>query len=145
VGSTTPSSFDVEIARGLVGATAVIYVGIAVSTCLYTHLTFRLLTCIRGALVGLIFTKTLRLSCLKDIGPVTLMSTDIDGIVSGLRLIHDIWGDVVELAIGLYLLYREIGAPFCLVLVPVIGQSSQATASSSLCLLCIFAKFCLIL
>ena len=121
VGSQTSSEFDGDIARSLVGATALVYIGIAISTCLYTHFTIRLVTCARGALVSLIFVKTLSLSSYTDAAPVTLMSTDIDGLVFGMRFTHDLWACVVELAVGIYLLYREIGPPCFLVLIPIIG------------------------
>ena len=122
VGSQTSSRFDGDIARSLVAATALVYIGIAISTCLYTHLTIRLLTFIRGALVSLIFVKMLSLSSYTDAAPVTLMSTDVDGIVFGMRFTHDIWACVVELAVGMFLLYREIGPPCFLVFIPIIGQ-----------------------
>src|SRR5262245_58279470 len=89
VGSPTSSDLDRDISRSLVAATALVYSGIAVSTCLYTHLTIRLLTCIRGALVGLVFVKMLSLSSYIDAAPVTLMSTDVDGIVHGMQFTHD--------------------------------------------------------
>jgi ATP-binding cassette, subfamily C (CFTR/MRP), member 1 len=130
VGSQHDNSFGVngDIARGLVAATALVYIGIAVSNCLYTHLTIRLLTCLRGALVSLIFVKILRLRSYADGAPVTLMSTDIDGIVSGMEHNHDIWACVFELAIGIFLLYREIGPACFLVFAPILGTCTTVTA-----------------
>jgi hypothetical protein len=123
VGAANSSPLDAEVARGLVGATAVIYVGIAVSTGLYLHLTYQLITRIRGALVSLIYSKSLRLAVFADASSVTLMSTDIDGIVSGFQFLHSLWAAFLELGIGLYLLYREIGVPSFLVFIPVVGKS----------------------
>lgn len=128
VGSSTQSQFDTEIARGLVGATAIIYVGIAVSTCLYLHLTYQLITRIRGALVGLIYKKTLCLPVYTDAAPITLMSTDIDGITAGFRMLHDIWASILELGIGIYLLYKEVGPASFLVFIPIVGQFSRNTS-----------------
>ena len=122
VSVSVTSSFETDIAHGLVGATALVYVGIAVSTCIYMHLTFQFVTSVRGALVGQIFTKTISLASYTDAAPITLMSTDIDGVVMGLHFIHHIWSSIIEIAIGLYLLYREIKTPFFLVFIPIIGR-----------------------
>lgn len=63
----------------------------------------------------------------KDSAAVTLMSTDIEGVASGLQKIHDIWASVIELGLGVYLLQRQVGTACFLVLVPTI-LSSLATA-----------------
>lgn len=61
---------------------------------------------IRGALVALIFKKTLRLegAALADGAPITIMSTDIGGLERGVMFIHEIWAALLELVIGVYLL-----------------------------------------
>lgn len=84
------------------------------------HHTFRLITAVRGGLVSLIFTKVIDLDAVtaKESAAVTLMSTDIDGIASGLQKIHDIWASIIELAIGIYLLERQIGSACFIILVP---------------------------
>jgi ATP-binding cassette, subfamily C (CFTR/MRP), member 1 len=47
--------------------------------------------------VALVFAKALDLDATtaRDSATVTLMSTDIDGIASGLQSIHDIWASVI--------------------------------------------------
>ena len=92
------------------------------SRCHYTHHTYRLITSVRGGLVALIFTKVMDLeaSKAKDSAAVTLMSTDVDGVASGLQKIHDIWASVIELGLGVYLLQRQVGTACFLVLVPTI-------------------------
>jgi ATP-binding cassette subfamily C (CFTR/MRP) protein 1 len=84
------------------------------------HHSFRLITSVRGGLVTLIFSKAVDLeaSVAKDTAAVTLMSTDIDGIATGLQKIHDIWAGVIELGLGVYLLEREVGAACVLILIP---------------------------
>ncbi|KAK9426251.1 putative ABC multidrug transporter [Seiridium unicorne] len=113
------------IARGLIGAAVLIYLGIAVTRCYYQHLNFQLVTIIRGGLVAMIFDKTMRLdhSMAKDSEAITLMSADIEGIEPGVELIHEIWASVVELGIGLYLLQRQIGAACFFVVIPAIVAS----------------------
>ena len=65
----------------------------------------------RGALVSVIYSKTLRVAHaeIKDAAATTLMSTDVDRIASSLQIIHEIWASVVELGIAIYLLQRQVG------------------------------------
>lgn len=86
------ANLDLDIARGLIGATILIYVGIAVSTYLYNHLTYQLVTMIRGAIATLMFKKMLSLDAagLADGAPITLMSTNIEGLERGVIFMHDI-------------------------------------------------------
>ncbi|KAI8249166.1 ABC transporter atnG [Colletotrichum sp. SAR 10_77] len=122
-----------NVAAGLVGATACIYVGLAISRCWYQHMTFQLVTLFRGGLVSLIFKKTLDLdaSAIKDSAPVTLMSVDIENIAVSLTFIHDIWPAVVELPIGIYLLYRQVGPPCFLLLIPGLLCTAVTTKLSA--------------
>lgn len=93
------------------------------SRCHYMHRTYRLITAVRGGLVALIFSKTLDLNiaAAKESAAVTLMSTDIDGIATGLEEIHDIWASAIELGLGIYLLQRQVGAACFLILIPGVG------------------------
>lgn len=115
---------SVQISSGLIGATILIYLGLALSKAWYKHLSFQMVTMYRGGLVSLIFKKTLKLktSSIKDSAPVTLMTTDVETIVAAGASVHDIWANMLELPIGIYLLYRQIGNPSLLVLVPTISK-----------------------
>ncbi|KAJ5139829.1 P-loop containing nucleoside triphosphate hydrolase protein [Penicillium atrosanguineum] len=95
-------------ARGLIAAYAIVYVGIAISYAVYTHKVFRFITMVRGSLVTMIFDKTLRMSttAISDATAVTLMSTDIERIGSGLLDIHEVYGNFIEVVIALGLLAR---------------------------------------
>lgn len=90
--------------------------------CHYMHHTFRLITSVRGGIVALVFAKAIGLDAdaAKESAAVTLMSTDVDGIASGLQKIHDIWASFIELGLAVYLLQRQVGAACFLVLVPAI-------------------------
>ncbi|SMR54476.1 unnamed protein product [Zymoseptoria tritici ST99CH_1E4] len=70
-------------ANGLIAATILVYLGLAISNGCYRHMTYQLLTMCRGGLAPLIFGKMLRLqsSKIESAAPVTLMSTDIEGIM----------------------------------------------------------------
>ncbi|KAK0715060.1 P-loop containing nucleoside triphosphate hydrolase protein [Lasiosphaeris hirsuta] len=120
--SFSPEEQSLDVARGLIGATVLVYVGIAISNCAYNHVNYQLITMVRGALVTLIFKKTLSLEAttLTDAAPLTLMSTDIESLTIAFRFFHDIWAGLVELGVGMFLLYRETGAPCFLVVVPIL-------------------------
>ncbi|KAF4440396.1 hypothetical protein F53441_12344 [Fusarium austroafricanum] len=115
---------SIEVSSGLIGATVFIYVGLAISGAWYKHMACQLVTMYRGGLVSLIFKKTLRLktSSIKDSAPVTLMTTDVETIVAAGGSIHDMWANLLELPVGIYLLYRQIGKPSLLVLVPTVSE-----------------------
>ncbi|UNI24992.1 hypothetical protein JDV02_010703 [Purpureocillium takamizusanense] len=117
------------IIGGLIGASALVYFGIAFSRCHYMHHTYRLITAVRGGMVTLIFAKVLDLdvATANESAAVTLMSTDIDGIAAGLQKIHDIWASTIEMGLGIYLLQRQVGAACFLILIPGV-LSSFATA-----------------
>jgi ATP-binding cassette subfamily C (CFTR/MRP) protein 1 len=63
----------------------------------------------------------------NEMAAVTLMSTDIDRTVDGLTRLTDIWANLAEMAIGLWLLWRQLGtiffAPLLVILVCFIIQS----------------------
>ncbi|KAJ5748330.1 uncharacterized protein N7511_010026 [Penicillium nucicola] len=95
-------------AYGLIGAYAIVYIGIAVSYAAYEHKTFRVITMIRGSLVTMIFNKTLRMSTstISDAAAITLMSTDIERIGFGLIDMHETYSNIIEVALALWLLTR---------------------------------------
>lgn len=113
---------DKKVGGSLIGATILLYTGLAVTHAWYRHTTYQLLTMYRGGLVALIFKKTLELegSGIRDLAPVTLMSTDVEGIAMGGATIHDIWAAFIELPVSLFLLYRQVGIPSLFILIPAI-------------------------
>lgn len=100
-----------DIGWGLVGAYAIVYVGIAVFTAAYMHLTNRLFTMLRGALVSIIYAKTIDISitALDESGSMTLMSADVERITQSFSLIHDTWATVVEVGIAVFILEQQLG------------------------------------
>ncbi|KAI8713576.1 hypothetical protein NCS52_01302400 [Fusarium sp. LHS14.1] len=113
---------SVQISGGLIGATVLVYLGLAISGAWHRYMSNQLVVMYRGGLVSLIFQKTLKLrsASIKDSAPVTLMTTDVDVIVAAGASIHDMWANLVELPIGIYLLHRQVGSPSLLVLVPTV-------------------------
>ncbi|KID73574.1 ABC transporter, transmembrane domain, type 1, partial [Metarhizium brunneum ARSEF 3297] len=121
-----------QVAASLVGATVLVYVGIAVCSAAYRHMTYQLLTMYRGGLASLVFKKTLRLeaSSVRDSAPVTLMSTDIESIVMSGDAIHDIWASFIEIPLAIYLLYRNVGVPSLFILIPAFCTSAAGALIS---------------
>ncbi|KAF5703872.1 Canalicular multispecific organic anion transporter 2 [Fusarium mundagurra] len=113
---------SVQTSSGLIGATVLIYLGLTISGAWHKHMSYQLVTMYRGGLVSLIFNKTVRLktTSIKDSAPVTLMTADVETIVAAGASVHDMWANMLELPVGIYLLYRQVGKPSLLVLVPTV-------------------------
>jgi hypothetical protein len=77
----------------------------------------------RGSLITLIFDKTLHInsSAATNAEAITLMSADIDRINSSMRLIHEIYASLIEIAIALWLLYNLLGVAIMAPIIWVIG------------------------
>jgi ATP-binding cassette, subfamily C (CFTR/MRP), member 1 len=75
---------------------------------------YRASTMMRGSLVSLIYQKSLRLDITSPSvsaeGALTLLGTDTETIGGGIVQLHDLWAGPLEIAVGIYLLYRELGA-----------------------------------
>ncbi|KAF5538149.1 Canalicular multispecific organic anion transporter 2 [Fusarium phyllophilum] len=101
---------SVQTSSGLIGATVLIYLGLAISGAWHKHMSYQLVTMYRGGLVSLIFKKTLKLktASIKDSAPVTLMTADVETIVAAGASVHDTWANMLELPVGIYLLYRQV-------------------------------------
>jgi ATP-binding cassette subfamily C (CFTR/MRP) protein 1 len=86
---------------------------------------------VRGSLVTLIFNKTLRMSttAISDTAPITLMSTDIERIGSGLREVHEVYSNFIEVALALWLLARLLNIATIAPTVVVVGTSSKSSSS----------------
>lgn len=66
----------------------------------------------RSSLISQIYRHTTALqgTAVKDSAAITLMGTDVERIVQSLRLMHEIWASVPEVAIAVWLLARQLGA-----------------------------------
>jgi len=86
----------------------------------YQHRTFRTITMARASLVSIIYNKIARLN-IKDLDPatsMTLMSADMERIVQGWQTMHEIWSNIIEVGLAIYLLERQLGVA-CVVPVAV--------------------------
>lgn len=101
-----------SVGWGLAGAYFLIYLAQAWCNATYNHLLNRCVVQVRGGLISLLYQKTLDLSIavIDPSASLTLMSSDIERIVAPLQYLHDAWGGLVDLALGMYLLYRNLGS-----------------------------------
>ncbi|KAF5977902.1 Canalicular multispecific organic anion transporter 2 [Fusarium coicis] len=104
------NEMSVQTSSGLIGATVLIYLGLAISGAWHKHMSYQLVTMYRGGLVSLIFKKTLKLktTSIKDSAPVTLMTADVETIFAAGASVHDMWANMLELPVGIYLLYHQV-------------------------------------
>ncbi|KAI1867210.1 uncharacterized protein JN550_007262 [Neoarthrinium moseri] len=104
------SSITVYYGYGLIGAYLLVYTGIAITNSWYWYSQTKFQTQLRAALITLLYQKSLRkdILSLSEAEANTLMSADVDKVVIGMRNFHELWAAPVELAIGLWLLYREV-------------------------------------
>ncbi|KAK4224267.1 canalicular multispecific organic anion transporter 1 [Podospora fimiseda] len=103
-----------NIGYGLIGATLLIFVGIAVSGAFYWYYQERAIYMGRGLLASAVYTKTTeaKLSADDDAAPLTLMSSDVERIITGTLKIHEFWANTIEVALASWLLSRYIGTAF---------------------------------
>ncbi|CBF87872.1 hypothetical protein AN1240.2 [Aspergillus nidulans FGSC A4] len=93
---------------------------------------------VRGAIVSMVYRKACTLN-LKDADPaesITLMSADIERIVQGWQTMHEMWANVAEIALAVFLLERELGVA-CVV--PV-GVTIVALMGCSVCMPLVAAR-----
>ncbi|KXG52764.1 ABC transporter, integral membrane type 1 [Penicillium griseofulvum] len=110
------SEASMNSGKGLIGAYALVYVGLTISTALYGYYTFRATIRLRGGLISLIHKQTVnaRAVDLGETTAITLMGTDVERIASGFREVHELWGCPIDIGIAVYLLERQVGVA-CLV------------------------------
>ncbi|KAI1820838.1 ABC transporter [Xylaria intraflava] len=113
---------DSETSSGLVAATIFIYSGIAVSTGFYWYYQERFQSSLRGFLINAIYAKSVTAAHVGDgdTAAVTLMGTDVERIYTGVRLMHEVWASIIQIAIASWLLYRQLGLAFLAPLVVVL-------------------------
>ncbi|OQE34785.1 hypothetical protein PENCOP_c015G05261 [Penicillium coprophilum] len=121
------SELDANMGYGFIGASLLIYSGLAISTGFYWYFHHRMRTMARSILVTEIFLKATkaRIGTGNDSAALTLMSTDMERIQTGFRSLHEIWACIIQAALAGWMLYNRIGvvfiAPMGLVIVCFIG------------------------
>ncbi|KAI0376568.1 P-loop containing nucleoside triphosphate hydrolase protein [Hypomontagnella monticulosa] len=129
----SPEETSPNVGYGLIGATVLIYIGIAISSALYWYLQERAMYMARGALASSVYMKTIeaKISAAEDSAALTLMSTDVERVIRGCLHIHEFWASTIEVGLAGWLLSRQIGiasvAPVivvgcCLVLTTILAR-----------------------
>lgn len=87
---------------------------------------YRSITRFRGGMVSLIYGRTLEIQAgiYDENKALTLMSTDVDRMVTSLEAVCEIWASVIEMAIGLWLLERQLGWICVAPIVTVLGMKT---------------------
>lgn len=86
-----------------------------------------MVTSFRGALVSLVYARSLELQSgvHDELAAITLMSSDVDRITMSLAGVNEIWARVIEMAIGMWLLERQLGLVCFAPILVVIGACSD--------------------
>ncbi|RGP79933.1 canalicular multispecific organic anion transporter 2 [Fusarium longipes] len=109
-----PSSESTSnLGYGLIGAFAFVFIGSAILTAWYEHLTFRASAMVRGGLITMIYSKLMKLPIdnLAESSAVTLMGNDVETLIEKLHfLLVESWANTLTVAIAMYMLAVQLGA-----------------------------------
>jgi ABC-type multidrug transport system fused ATPase/permease subunit len=89
-------------------------------------------------LVTAIYSKTIEISttAIDNNAAVTLMSTDVERLILGLRGMHDLWANVLQFGLAAWLLQTRMGwasiGPFVVIFVAIIITGSLAGRANKL-------------
>ncbi|KAF3798626.1 ABC transporter FUM19 [Colletotrichum gloeosporioides] len=126
---------DVSYGRGLIGAWALVYLGIAISNSVYQYHNLRFTTRLRGGLIALVYQQAVYTRDVDtgDITAVALMGTDVERIFGAMSMFHTTWGSLLDIAVASWLLGLQLSlaclAPIVLVLVFIAIMSKISVAS----------------
>lgn len=117
---------------GLIAAYTLVYGGLALSQALYWQNTYRFIVMVRGGLISMIFQKTMKVNPTDKMRhePMVLMGTDIEKIALSLRQVHEVWASIIEIAIALWLLEKQMGSASIAPAVLTVGSSLQLSLPS---------------
>ncbi|KAI1313225.1 P-loop containing nucleoside triphosphate hydrolase protein [Xylaria venustula] len=116
----TETGNDGNVGYGLIGGFALVYISLAVTMGWSSHLTYRLMTMIRGGLISVIYRKMLQIQMTKqnDSAAVTLIGTDVQRIAETFHyLLVETVPAFIQLGIATYLLYLQLGGVFVILLI----------------------------
>ncbi|CAG8022334.1 unnamed protein product [Penicillium salamii] len=102
-----------KMGYGLIGATAIIFTGIAVSKAAYEHLGYRATTMLRGGLMALVFQHmiSLPLASTDESSAMALFGSDIEMLAEYFySVVCETWANVLQLALATWLLQTQVGA-----------------------------------
>ncbi|KAH6659515.1 ABC transporter [Truncatella angustata] len=113
---------DANYGKGLIGAWALVSLGIAASSSVYNYQNFRFTTRLRGGLIALVYQRALGTRDV-DAGEVTavaLLGADVERIKACMGALHEVWASLLDITIASWLLGVQLSvaclAPIVLVL-----------------------------
>ncbi|CAM1508146.1 Fc.00g049940.m01.CDS01 [Cosmosporella sp. VM-42] len=104
-----------NLGYGLIGAFAFVFIGSAIITAWYEHLTFRAAAMVRGGLITLIYGKMMKLPTneLNESSAVALMGNDVETLAERLNaLLVESWANTITVGIAMWMLADQLG-PVC--------------------------------
>ncbi|RSL69474.1 hypothetical protein CEP54_002250 [Fusarium duplospermum] len=111
---TMPASeATMNLGYGLIGAFALVFIGSAIITAWYEHLTFRAGAMVRGGLITLIYGKMIKLPTddLNESSAITLMGNDVETLTEKLHmLLVESWANTLTVGIAMWMLAAQLGA-----------------------------------
>ncbi|CAI4212352.1 unnamed protein product [Parascedosporium putredinis] len=123
-----PETKDINVGYTLIGAFALVYGLAAVFNGWFHHACNKLALELRSQLVDATYNHLLRLrlSALDTGKATTLINVDMQHIMDGSLILHDIWASVLTLAIATYMLYKQIQLAFiapllCTLVLTIVG------------------------
>ncbi|KAK7745878.1 hypothetical protein SLS53_002596 [Cytospora paraplurivora] len=116
---------SINTGYGLVAAFGLVYIGLAIMMGWSSHLSYRLMTMMRGQLISLIYTKMLALPIadVHDSAAMSLMGTDVQRIAETFwYLLIEVVPSLVQVGVAVYLLYVQLGAVCIAPIIVTINQ-----------------------
>ncbi|EAQ84525.1 hypothetical protein CHGG_08539 [Chaetomium globosum CBS 148.51] len=104
----------VDVGHALIGAFAVLYLLMALFNAWYHHACNKLSLELRSQLIDSCYRQLLkmRLAALDSGKAATLINVDMQHIMEGSKILHDIWASMITVAVAVYLLYLKIQLAF---------------------------------
>ena len=79
---------------------------------------------VRGGLISMLYKKTadLSITAVDPAASMILMSADIERITTGWQTMHEMWANLIELCVAIYLLKRQLGVACAIPIGVAIGK-----------------------
>ncbi|KAK6823240.1 hypothetical protein RU639_006093 [Aspergillus parasiticus] len=131
-------SFSLDKGYGLIGATAILFTGVAVCTACYQHLGYRATTMLRGGLMAIVFEHMMNqpLGSIDESSAISLMGTDIEMLAEYFQsTVCEIWANILQLGLATWLLQTQVGAvciaPIVVVIIFTVASLGMGNAVSA--------------
>ncbi|KAJ5200516.1 ABC transporter integral membrane type 1 [Penicillium cf. griseofulvum] len=103
---------SLNIGYGLIGAIAIIFIGIAITTASYEHLGFRATTMVRGGLMALVYQHMMELplGSTDESSAMSLMGADVEMLAEYFHsTVCESWACIIQLGLAAWILQTQIG------------------------------------